>query len=311
MLIKSLIIFCFLIYGGKALGCLWDTDTLRDELSENTSVYDLIMGQFPHHGEAYYEERVKLLDVKEELTEQESHDLGVALTRLGKFEKAKAIFLELYEKNPEGYEIYKPEYQADRLVSLMDSLGVKEWNHVFHDVGGMWTWELVRKHKRRVKKLVMLNSINLTEGFFPPLRMKDDWLAKAAMKAYEKRGSNKVMINQLFKETVNDPKQISASDKAGYKLPLLEGKTNGIYYFFTQTCNLLPNYTSVIEDADIETAVVWGKNDEMLRWTPQATKLKRMLKIKESNIHLLDAKHFLQEEKPEELNAILVDFFRN
>lgn len=213
--------------------------------------------------------------------------------------------------NPEGYEIYKPEYQADRLVSLMDSLGVKEWNHVFHDVGGMWTWELVRKHKRRVKKLVMLNSINLTEGFFPPLRMKDDWLAKAAMKAYEKRGSNKVMINQLFKETVNDPKQISASDKAGYKLPLLEGKTNGIYYFFTQTCNLLPNYTSVIEDADIETAVVWGKNDEMLRWTPQATKLKRMLKIKESNIHLLDAKHFLQEEKPEELNAILVDFFRN
>lgn len=212
--------------------------------------------------------------------------------------------------NPEGYELYKPEKQAERLVSLMDELGVKKWNHVFHDAGGMWTWELVRNHKHRVNKLVMLNSVNLKEGFFPPLKMKDDMLAKTAMWGYRKHASNELLIDKLFEETVRKPELVTLSDKAGYRVPLLEGKTNGIYFFFTQTCNALPDYSSVIENANIKTTVIWGKSDKMLQWKPQAKRLTKMLDIRQSDIHEIRAKHFIQEEKPQEVNAIIVDFLR-
>ena len=35
---------------GGAHACIWDTDTLRDELRMQPGLFDLITGQFPHHG---------------------------------------------------------------------------------------------------------------------------------------------------------------------------------------------------------------------------------------------------------------------
>lgn len=99
-------------------------------------------------------------------------------------------------------------------------------------------------------------------------------------------------------------------DIAGYKTPLREGKTRGMYYFFTQTCNTLPDYTSLTKSLDIPTAVIWGKEDTFLRIEPQKTQLQSSLNIKEENIHLLEAKHFIQEEKPEEIVTIISAFLK-
>jgi len=212
--------------------------------------------------------------------------------------------------HPRGYDIYKPEEQAKRLVSLMDSLGIQKWNHVFHDVGGMWTWELMRHHEHRVNRLVMLNSVNLKEGFLPPIQMKPGKLAKIAMWGYRNKVTNKVVINRLFKETLQQPKTMSKSDTAGYKTPLLEGKTDALYYFFTQTCSSLPDYSDVIKKVNVKTTVIWGRHDEMLQWKPQATKLQQMLSISDENVHLIDARHFIQEEKPNEVNQLIVNFLK-
>ncbi len=34
--------------GNRGLACLWDTDTLSDEVATQASSLDLILGQFPH-----------------------------------------------------------------------------------------------------------------------------------------------------------------------------------------------------------------------------------------------------------------------
>lgn len=212
--------------------------------------------------------------------------------------------------NPDGYEIYRPDEQAKRLVSLMDQLGVKRWNHAFHDVGGTWTWELMKNHEHRLKKLIILNTIITTEGFNPPVTMEPGFLAKAAMWGYRNGVTTDILLKKLYEETLNAPGLLSESDRAGYKTPLREGKTNGMYYFFTQTCNNSPDYSDVITKADIPAMVIWGEDDEILQWQPQADKVKKSLSISDEDIHLIDAKHFIQEEQPELVNKLIIEFLR-
>ena len=212
--------------------------------------------------------------------------------------------------NPKGYDIYSPKQQADRLVSLMDKLGVKQWNHVYHDVGGTWTWELMRDHEERVKKLIVLNSINLESGFHPPVRMEPGIAAKTAMWGYRNGLTTNLLLNRLFEEGVMDPDKLSKSDKAGYKVPLLEGKTNGMYYFFTQTCNSFPNYEEVIKKVKTPTYVIWGKHDEMLRWEPQSKEMMGKASIEYQDVNLIEARHFIQEEQPELVNQLILKYLK-
>lgn len=212
--------------------------------------------------------------------------------------------------NPKGYEIYSAEAQAKRIVSLMDHLKIKKWNHVFHDVGGTWTWELMKEHEDRVNKLVMLNSITLSEGFHPPVRMKPGNLSKAAMWGYRNGVTTNLLLNRLFEDALVDPNSLSESDRAGYKIPLLEGKTKAMYYFFTQTCNHSPDYSDVINKVRTPMSVIWGKYDTMLQWQPQSEKILKTKLVSKNDVHLIEARHFIQEEQPELVNRLILDFLR-
>ena len=74
--------------------------------------------------------------------------------------------------SPKGYDIYSPQEHAKRLLELMSSLKIESWNHVFHDAGGLWTWELMKTASEKIKALIILNTIIFEEGFNPPIRFK-------------------------------------------------------------------------------------------------------------------------------------------
>lgn len=87
--------------------CIWDTDTLRDEMQTKADDFDLITGQFPHHGTVYYEARVK--QAQTNLAAQPDdivarNDLGVALLKLGRFDESLAEFNAIREQQPGKYE---------------------------------------------------------------------------------------------------------------------------------------------------------------------------------------------------------------
>jgi pimeloyl-ACP methyl ester carboxylesterase len=212
--------------------------------------------------------------------------------------------------SPKGYEIYSEKNHAKRLLELMDNLQIKNWTHTMHDAGGLWTWELFKKQPNRITNLVVLNTIIYEEGFAPPIRFKPSFFAKTAMWSYRNGVSTNAMLNKLFKSGLTE-NTFNKQDVEGYKTPLLENKTHGIYYFFSNTCNDLTNYKTVISKIDIPTIIIWGKNDAFLKWEPQRDSIIKDLKVFSKNIYLLNAKHFIQEEQPKEITKLIIEFLKH
>ena len=209
--------------------------------------------------------------------------------------------------SPDGYDIYSEKNHAKRLLALMDFLKVEQWSHVMHDAGGLWTWELIELAPNRIKNMVMLNTIIYEEGFDPPIRFKKGFFAKTAMWSYRNGITTNMMLKGLFKTGLTENK-LTKIDVEGYKTPLKEGKTKAMYYFFTQTCNALKNYQPMISKLNIPVAVIWGRNDDFLKWNPQKDRVVQDLNINKNNITLLDAKHFIQEEQPQVISETILNF---
>lgn len=130
-----------------AAACLWDRDTLRDEITSKTSAYDLIVGQVAHHGSAYYEKRIEALGQKVPLEMGEKQDLAVAYIRLGDFVKGEEILRQLYESHPDEYSVnsnlailYKKKGNYATAYSYMKrALEIKPEGHM-----GLGDWYLRR-----------------------------------------------------------------------------------------------------------------------------------------------------------------------
>jgi len=213
-------------------------------------------------------------------------------------------------ENPKGYEVYSQENHAKRIVELMDHLKIDSWSHVMHDAGGLWTWETFKKVPSRINRLIILNTIIYKEGFNPPIKMTRGPFARFSMWLYRNKSTTNTLLDQLFKKGMNH-NELTEEEIEGYKMPLQEGKTNAMYYFFTNTCNELTDYDSLLNSINIPVTVIWGKNDDMLEWEPQKEKVQKSLKIKNENIHTLDGRHFIQEGFPEQINEIIINFMKN
>lgn len=211
--------------------------------------------------------------------------------------------------SPKGYEIYSEEKHAERLLALMNNLGITSWTHVMHDAGGLWTWELLKKNSEVVDQLIVLNTIIYTEGFDPPVRFRKGAIAKMVMWSYRNGITTNMMLKGLFKSGMTE-NNLSKEDVEGYKRPLREGKTNAMYYFFTRTCHDLPDYHKVLKEFDKPATVIWGSNDSFLLWEPQKEAVMRDLEIDPDAVHIIQAKHFIQEEQPDKINALILEYLK-
>ena len=209
--------------------------------------------------------------------------------------------------NPVNPELYSPDQHAKRIAELMSYLEISEWTHVMHDVGGLWTWELLKIVPDRISGLVVLNTILYEEGFKPPVKMRPGAFAKFSMWLYRQSFSSRIMLKQLFKNALSI-NQISSDELEGYLTPLIEGKTNGMYNFFTSATRQFPDYAPTFEKVEVPKLLIWGKDDSMLLLNPQLSKIKQQMLIKPENIHLLEANHFIQEDAPQLVVAIILNF---
>jgi len=204
---------------------------------------------------------------------------------------------------PKGYEMYAPDKMGGYLLELMDSLKINNWTHVCHDAGGLWTWELVKKDSMRIEHLVLLNTIILKEGFNPPIQMKKNIFSRLYVKMYTSFLSRKSSIKATIKGGLENKELCNPNMLVGYIKPTKSHLDRALFQFFSNTyVKDLPDYKPVLQKIKCPVTVIWGKNDEILVWEKQAETVKKLLNIKDSDIHILEnAKHFIQEEKPMEI----------
>jgi len=89
---------------GMGRACLWDRDTLREEVLIRPTLWDLLSGQFPHHGNIYYQTRVSRLQKAGKLDVLALNDLAVAHVRLKEFDEAWKALNAARKIAPEHYE---------------------------------------------------------------------------------------------------------------------------------------------------------------------------------------------------------------
>lgn len=212
---------------------------------------------------------------------------------------------------PKGIDVYNMDKQAKRLLKLMNDLQIDSWTHVLHDAGGIWSWELMRLVEReRIENMIILNTIIYKEGFLPPMRFKR---GKVWGKLYT--GTYKTLCRILINATLNNGlcvNNLKKADKKGYWLPMREGGNRALYHFFTsfeEIETMLPVYQERLQELAIPTMVIWGKLDDILVGEKQVPLLVELPNVAECDVYLLDkAKHFIQEEKPDEISELIIDF---
>jgi haloalkane dehalogenase len=212
---------------------------------------------------------------------------------------------------PKGYDIYNPTHQQAYLMELMDSIGINEWTHVCHDGGGLWTWEFLKNNPGHINKLVILNSIIFDEGFNPPMQMKKNGFTKAYTKLYTMGISRKSTIEGTLRNGLSRPKEVCTPVMTDGYLKPMKGKAHRALYQFFSNANtkMLPDYTSVLENAKMPAMVIWGAKDKILVWETQKEKVKAALTLKDENIHILpNATHFIQEEEPNQISNWIASF---
>ena len=135
---------------GIATACLWDRDTIADELQTRATQYDLAMGQFPSHGKAYYFKRIEKLEPaanKDTFAWSERNDLAVAYIRTEQFAKAIPILAKNLKTKPRDYHtlsnfgvLYKKQGDYLNAANYMrKALQIKPEGHM-----GLGDWYLKR-----------------------------------------------------------------------------------------------------------------------------------------------------------------------
>lgn len=71
--------------------CIWDSDTIADELRGVPEARQLVTGRWYRHGPAYYQARVDRLAAAAQLSLAQLDDLAVAYEKLGRGEEAVAV----------------------------------------------------------------------------------------------------------------------------------------------------------------------------------------------------------------------------
>jgi len=215
-------------------------------------------------------------------------------------------------------ENYLPSKQADYVHQVLDALGVNDFNLLFHDMGGLVAWELLKRDismDNNVKSLTILNTIISKQGFEYP-KMKKGAMAKAMSEAYSSSLSSAAVLKLTFKNMgLSSNSKLSENECFGYVAPMREGADSALYEFFTgfndARFSRLNSNIAALKGFKGKAQILWGGQDKVLT-VEQFPQLTESLKIPADHITIYpDNAHFLPEEIPEKLNQKISAFLLN
>jgi haloalkane dehalogenase len=187
------------------------------------------------------------------------------------------------------------------LLSAINALQLDRFHLVVHDIGGPIGFEVANAVPERVLSMTLLNTIIEVQSFHRP------W----PMEPFAHRGVGEAWLASMrvpgaflsIMRLVGVSRRVPTAELACW-LPLLFGDDGGRAFLkimrgFELTAAKQQRYLDAVRDRPYPVQIVWGAHDAMLPWRRYGVQAQRAAGVLEPI--KLPAKHFLQEDHPEEI----------
>jgi len=221
---------------------------------------------------------------------------------------------------PTGREAYRLRYLVEDVAGLIRTSGASRAHVVGHDWGGVVAWVLAGVHPELLDKLVILNAPHpktYLEQVRKPRQMLRSWyvllfqlpgLPEWLLSAKRFSAVRWAFRPPFAKEGAFSEVDIERYIEALARPGALTAAIN--YYRANYRADLRPDATALVHSAriDAETLIIWGDRDTAL--VPELLDgIERF--VPRVRIHRMpDVGHWVQNEAPDEVNGLLIDFLK-
>lgn len=206
---------------------------------------------------------------------------------------------------PEDESAYDFKKQAQRLFALLDALGIRRFNLVVHDLGGLVAFEMLDGNASRVERLLVLNTTAYRDGFSPPsqMRMLGGWMGGIMSGMMSGSLMGRGLTGSFIRDNLAHPERLDETAVDNYWWPVHEGATvpmRAIAKRFDALMAEFPRYQAALRRFEGPSMLLWGRKDNVLDFSRISGQFARDLRIPPERVRGIDdAHHFLQEDHPE------------
>jgi haloalkane dehalogenase len=200
---------------------------------------------------------------------------------------------------------YSCQAHAARLEKIIENLELKNITIVANDFGGGISMSYAINHSENVKAIILFNtwmwSLKDDKHYSGPAKIVNSWLGRMMYLSLN------APVNMIMPSAFGNKKLLTSEIHSHYKNALRKGERSGAYTFAKELMAASDWWQSLWEKADKlkdkKILFFWGMKDkfipakELTKWQekfPQA-----------QTIAFEDAGHFVQEEKPTEMQVAI------
>jgi epoxide hydrolase 4 len=219
---------------------------------------------------------------------------------------------------PPGVQAYRVELLARDVERLIRTCGEGTATVVGHDWGAIAAWIAAMRHPGRVERLAILNVPHPTrslDGLLSPMQL----LRSSYMFFFqiprlpEKviRAGDFALLRSVFRSDPVQPEAFTAEDIERYIEAIAQpGALTASLNYYRALLRYPGQTRALLQRVEAPVLVIWGERDRFLSrrlaepprlWVPNLMRVKR----------LPNASHWVAEDRPLEVNTLLLDFLRS
>lgn len=220
-------------------------------------------------------------------------------------------------EKPDGISSYRVGELARDVERLIAERGEEKAAVVGHDWGAIVAWFTAMQHPERVEKLGILNVPHparfLIEGLTMPKQLLRSsyvfffQIPRLPEKALSARDF--AVLRNGFRRNPARPGAISAEDAERYVEAMARpGALKAAINYYRALFRYPSETRALLKEVETPTLVIWGEKDVFL-----SSELAEPSPLWVPNLRterLPDASHWVAEDRPERVNALLLDFLR-
>ena len=219
---------------------------------------------------------------------------------------------------PLGVRAYRVELLARDVERLILACGEQTAVVVGHDWGAIAAWIAAMRHPERVEKLAILNvphPARSLDGLLSPMQLlRSSYVFFFQIPRLPEeviRAGDFALLRSVFRSDPVQPEALTAEDIERYIEAIAQpGVLTASLNYYRALLRNPREMRALLQRVEAPVLVIWGEKDRFLSrrlaepprlWVPNLVRVKR----------LPDASHWVAEDRPLEVNTLLLDFLRS